>query len=869
VTRARLFAPAGEAARILLVSAPAGSGKTVFLLDWLAAGRTRFAWLSLDALDNDFARFRTHLAAALRASSEPSCAAAAAAVEALRAGDGADALGGVLAAFESIDPAVVLVLDDLHTIDAPAVLGVLTALLTKTTHGPRYALLSRRDPPLPLARLRLAGELHEVREADLRFTLAEARALYDVLLPGTVDDALLARLSAKTEGWAAGLRLAAIALARTPGPAAAAAAVESFAGTSRIVVDYLVEEAVCAQEPALQWFLHATSILPRLTADACVAVLDDPGAAALLAEAEARNLFLVALGSGWYRYHHLFAELLEFRLRRLHPEQVDALHQRASEWFAGQGEVQEALRHASRTRDRSMLLRLLDEHGLAMCGRSELASFGRWARLVADPLEHPQPGFLAALTWYRMLTEKNPDLAPLITAARAALAAAQGQAGADAARWREIGLQLDACDAFRLRLGGHLREAVIQSDHALELLPADAVFTRGLLLYNAGAARAALADGGALAMLERSFETNLHGGAPYLVLSSLALATSVIAQAEGVARARSRLDASVPVLRSLEIEQLPAAANLFCQRGWLAWLGDDLASAEAHLRDALRLAAGSVVEAEAIAHVLLARTLAAAGRAAEADAHMAEALALARSQTVTLTGTTLPLEVARLDLLLGRDAGAPSNRTAVSEEWSAARETALVLELLRWLRLGDTAVPDVRSIAETLASRSRENGRGLADLLAQTCLALLQPEPRARWAAVDTLLAFAGESGYLGPLLEGGIRMQRLAAAALGQPLSDAARETARVLVERFASRDIGEPVTAATGALLVPLTSRELAVLECLVRGSSNKAIARTMFVSIDTVKTHLRHIYDKLGVVDRRQAVLRAGELGLVSPA
>lgn len=868
VRRPRLSAAVERAApRVLLVSAPAGSGKTVFVLDWLEATGASHVWLSLDSQDNDFARFRAHLAAALDSAGCDACAGAAAALRSLGVYDGSEPDGALLAAFEAIPPELVLVLDDLHTLESREVLGLLQALVTRTATGPRYALLTRTDPPLPLARLRLAGELHEVREDELRFTLEEAGELLGLLLPEPLEPALLQRLEQKTEGWAAGLRLAAIALERAPDRRAA---VTEFAGTHRVVVDYLLEEAVRVQEPELQWFLCATSILPRFTAETCAAVLDSADAEELLQQVESRRLFLVTLGGGWYRYHHLFAELLEFRLRREHRDRLEALHGRASAWFASQGDMEEALRQASRMEDRTQLVRLLDAYGLELVSRSELATLGRWSALVPDPCSQPYPGFLAALIWYRLLSEREPDLAGPAAAARAALqaAAAGGTVAGEAHRLTEAALQLDIAEAFRLRLAGRVEESITRTETVLERLPGRSGFAAGLVLYNLGAARLAQCEARARQTLEESFEVNLRDGPQYLMLSSLALLSMALSQQEGVAAARARLDAAQPLLRELGLERLPAYGMVLWQRGWLAWLEDELDAAAAELREAVRLATrGVIVEATANALVLLARVEAARDRGTRADECLAEAVALSTTRTVTLIGTSLPAESVRLDLLRGRTAAAPLPAEPGPGTWTAAAEAAASVELLRWIRTGQAndATARVAGIAGRLLEHAVAEGRGVAELVARTALALAEADRQRRWSMVDELLCLAGTRGYLRPLLDGGPRVHRLLVGALGQPLSPQARETARVLLDRFGD-DMTAPATGAAPTLAVPLTDRELDVLACLARSMSNKAIARTMFVSPDTVKTHLRHIYDKLGVTDRATAVERARELNLL---
>jgi LuxR family transcriptional regulator, maltose regulon positive regulatory protein len=384
----RLEAHAGGS---VLVSAPAGFGKTVLILDWVADSGRPCAWLSIDPFDNDPTRFFGHLAAAVARLDVPGAERAAALTRQLGGTGGRGALPpGLLEALSEIGRRAVIVLDDVHELESPGVLGPLESLLNAPSGGPTLVLLTRMDPSLGTARLRLAGQLLEIRERDLRVTNDEALELFDRLLPGGLDESLVKQLEQRTEGWVAGLRMAAIALQGAEDPGAVVA---SFTGSNRYVVEYLLEEAVDRQDPAVQRFLLDTSVLRRFRVDTCIAVTGDPECGARLSEVEAANLFLVPLGGDreWYRYHRLFAELLQFRLSRLYPDRLDDLHLRASEWFEGEGDVHAALEHASRVSDPRRLHELLDAHALELLARSEVATLRHWFGRLRDPLSLPYP----------------------------------------------------------------------------------------------------------------------------------------------------------------------------------------------------------------------------------------------------------------------------------------------------------------------------------------------------------------------------------------------------------------------------------------------------------------------------------------------
>lgn len=519
----------------------------------------------------------------------------------------------LLAALQTLDERVALVFDDVHHLEAQPVLGVLRGLVEGLRAGPRLVLISRTDPPLPLGRLRLSGELAEVREQELRFTHAEAADLLARLLPAALAPELVAQLEARTEGWAAGLRMAAIALERAADPAAVIAA---FAGSHRFVMDYLLEEALGRQDEALQRFLMETAILPRFTAAACTAVTGDAQAPRRLHEAERRNLFLVALDDErtWYRYHHLFAELLQFRLRRLHPERLDALRERASRWFEAQGDVQEALQQAAGMSTPDRLVQMLDVHGYPLLSRSEFGSFARWLRYVPEPLAQPCPMFLVALAWFHAQTDRAPHLPPLLRAIEAAVAAPPP--GYAAERAEEARLHCQALHACALRIADRFDEALATRDRVLQQLPPGATVVRGVLRFNMAAIHLRLAEmAPARRLLEQSFEANLCTGVFYLVLASLGHLGAVLAHTDGVGAARQRLETAVAFAERQRLASVPAFGIVLYQLAQVHYLADELDAARALLERAASLTAAER-ETDIRANVLLhlARVETAAGR---------------------------------------------------------------------------------------------------------------------------------------------------------------------------------------------------------------------------------------------------------------
>lgn len=860
ISRARLHALLDEhAARLVLVSAPAGFGKTALLLDWLDQQSLPIAWLSVDRHDNDPERFFCHLSATIAALPVSGAQRVAALVRTLAHRTGP--VPEVQEALAALSGDAVIVLDDVHEVEEPNVVSALQQLLEPRRSGPRLVLLTRVDPPFSLGRLRVSGELLEVRERDLRFTRDECVALFDSIRPGGLDLSLVTLLEQRTEGWAAGLRMAAIALQDSADPAAAVAA---FAGSHRIVVDYLVEEAFEKQSEEVQRFLLDTSVLERFTPETCTVVTHNPDAPALLSQVEAASLFLVPLGADrhWYRYHHLFRELLEFRLRRLHPQRVEVLNARAAAWFEQAGDIHAAIEHACQLDDRTILMQLLDTHSMSILARSEIATLERWLARVPAPLSQAYPLLIVTIGWLRILTDRVPDLAPVLVAADAALARVEADYD-NSRKWRAR-VQLDVLRGFAARFAGHLEEALEISRAVLADLPADEAFTRGLVVYNQARLHMVLGEmHPAAQLLHEASKHNQCAANLYLVLTGLGHAATVCAQLEGVYRARQRLDTALAFAEQRYLTGLPAFSSVLYHLGNVAYLADRLDEAHAAGEQATALAgASNFPEGHANGLLLLARVAAARRQFAEADGLLIELAALAQNRNVLLLDTTVALEQKRFSLLREQcGAGPPVARLAPAAHdtrWTTSRETELLLCLHQALRVQDYDAATL--LSETLHRESESRGRGVALCLALLADALL-PANANRWPVLDQALTMAAVRGYMRPLLDYGELLRSVLQAAPARSMSVEARAHARLLLERL-DRTAAPPQVP---SLIEPLTPREEQVLQYLGEKLSNKGIARSMYVSAETVKTHLKHLYGKLGAANRSEALARARELGL----
>jgi LuxR family maltose regulon positive regulatory protein len=364
--------------KLTLLSAPAGWGKTTLLAQWAggADDRRRRGWLSLDASDNDPARFWACAIAALRKASP---GVAPRAFELIRMG--ADArevvLPTLLNELAAVDYQIALILDDYHLVENRTVHEQVGFVVERMPQTFRLVIATRSDPVLPLARLRARGELLELRAEELRFQAGEAAHLLDGLLGLKLTDAQVQLLFRRTEGWAAGLYLAGLSLA---GRADAAAFIQTFAGDNRHIVDYLIAEVLDGQPPHIRSFLLRTSLLDRLSGALCDAVLQTSGSASVLETIERDNLFLLPLDVSrrWYRYHQLFADLLRTELHRSEPDLIPNLHQRASAWFAGEGLIDEAVHHLVAAGDMQGAAELIAARWAAAFNRGRVSTVSGW-----------------------------------------------------------------------------------------------------------------------------------------------------------------------------------------------------------------------------------------------------------------------------------------------------------------------------------------------------------------------------------------------------------------------------------------------------------------------------------------------------------
>jgi LuxR family maltose regulon positive regulatory protein len=882
---------AASRAALTVLSAPAGFGKTTALTEWLATvpeGAASTAWVSLDGGDNDPALFWTYVITA---------------VQAATGGAGASALPLLVSSSPSTQPALtallnevnglsedlVLVLDDYHVIEAPEVHEGMRFLLEHQPPRLHVVLATRTDPPLAIPRMRARGQLLEVRAADLRFTQEESGRYLNDLMGLGLDDGDVAALEDRTEGWIAALQLAALSL---QGRGDASAFIAGFAGDDRYVVDYLVEEVLARQPPEVRDFLLQTSVLDRLTGPLCDAVTGRDGGAATLVALERANLFLVPLDDrrAWYRYHHLFSDVLTVHLRQEPAERVAELHRRASAWFEADGDTAQAINHALSGGDTSRAADLLELAIPVLSRQRREAELARWVRSLPEDVVRVRPvlgvAFVGALAQAADFGTVDARLSAIERALRPdgstwAEEPPPGLVVVDEDGYRAVPATIELYRAALALAHGDLEGTVEHARQALHLAPPENDLVRaaagalgGLASWTAGdltSAHAAYTE--SVAGLTRAgFISDVLG---------CSIALGDVRQTQG------RLgDAVHAYRRALDLAAsdsgagpLRGTADMHVAIAAVLLERDDLAGAAEHLStsDGLGEHLG-LPQHPYRSRVVLARLR-------EADGDLDQALELLDHADRVYAGDyspnarPVPAVRARLRLRRGElghaQAWARQRHLSAEDDLSYLREyehlTLARILIARHRTAGDTtALPQVLTLLQRLRAAAEEGQRGASVLEVRILQALAHhahADAPAALGALSHAVALAQPEGFVRLFADEGPPMASLLKALTRQPAVDPGyvRRLLHATTRTAGTAGTQHRPVQPTGPV-DPLSDRELDVLRLLGSDLDGPDIARALSVSLNTLRTHTKNIYAKLGVTSRRAAVSRAQELDLL---
>jgi LuxR family maltose regulon positive regulatory protein len=869
--------------RLVLVSAPPGFGKTTLIAAWARAQRAAgwiVAWVSLDPADDDPPRFWRYVVDGIAAAAGD--ATWDVTHETVITESGAVDMGALIEQLDRLPSSVAIVLDDLYVIETAAIHEELTALIDRAPDHVHLVVTTRADPPLPLARLRARGELIEVRAADLRFDDEEAEAFFREVMGLALSPDQVSALGARTEGWVAALQLAGLSLA---GRADVASFIDRFAGTDRFVVDYLVDEVLGRQPAAIRRFLLETSILDRLSGPLCDAVTGGTDGRLVLDRLDRANLFLVPLDDErrWFRYHHLFADVLRARLLDEDPASVPELHRRASVSWETAGDLDEAVDHALAAQDEDRAADLIEVAAHALRQERRERRLRMWLDGLPDRIFEQRPMLAIVHVGALLATGETARVEDRLAAAERWV----GAAASDEARAAAIaaGMVVRRFDVLH-----HLPSAIALYRAGLARLTGD-------LEGTIGHARTALATAGLDLPLER-------GGAAGL----LALASWSQGDLDGAFDAWAEA-----------AEQLTRADHhadvLGCTLGMA-----DIRTAQGRLYEAARILEGGLHSAERSAtpprgiadmHVGLAelhvewddpaearRQLARAAEVGEgmglpqhphrwriatalachAEGELDDAVDLLDAAERHYDGDFFP-EVRPIAAIRAR-VWLAQGRIDAAQGW--AREAAIGPDgevtylseyaLLTYARilLAEAAAgaresgPAAAALLERIAAAAEAGGRGRSHVEALALLAAVRASLGDGTGAGDALhraLRIAEPGGLVRTFLDAGLSVERLLRdAARGGPAAALAQ---RVLAARTGQVD----ERPAQRGLVEPLSARELDVLRLLASDLDGPAIAGELYISLNTMRTHTRNIFGKLQVNSRREAVRRASELGLIA--
>ncbi|MCB0167556.1 MAG: tetratricopeptide repeat protein [Anaerolineae bacterium] len=912
--------------KLTLVAAPPGFGKTTLMSEWqasLSIDDCSMVWVSLDEQDNDPVRFWSYVVTALDAAVADLDENISPLLHTPQAPDIEAILITLINTLTTIEKRVVLVLDDYHVITADPVHQALIFLLENLPPRLHIAMTSRTDPPLPLTRLRVRSQITELRDSDLRFTPTEIAMFLNQIMGLNLTPADVTALETRTEGWVAGLQLAALSM---QGHDDVQRFVQAFTGSHRFVIDYLAEEVLAQQPPAIQTFLLHTSILDRLSAPLCDAVMglanNENGqphnsqspisnleslisnlqlpitnyqslSQIHLHHLEQANLFLIPLDSErrWYRYHHLFADFLKAQLAQtIDAAQLAELHRRAGDWYAANGYIPEAVRHALVIGDMGQAAGLMESAIFEMVAEGEVNTVVTWLDTLPETFIKTRPRLSLSKAWTLIVTNHWDQVEPYVCYAEESLApyktVEQSQLSYDI---RGMLGEVAALRAMMARGRDELQMAVDLCRNALEQLPQQDRVVRSILLLTLGGI---YEDAG---QLDLASETLLEAVTVSQSINGLVIAMSALANLAGLHTERGDIDQAIelyqqaiasastqkttpyntPKLSSLNTWAYLGLAEIYRERNELAMARRYFETGFEQARRGNFLG-GNVVVAFIIQALLL---------QAQGDSDAALATLDQISDAQLRQSPVIPwIEAvrARLRLIQGNLPAAVEwlhgSKLPLSESADYIRLPGEHTTVVRvWL--AQKRFEDAFSLLEKMHAAFKAEGRNgrLVEIVILQALTLYCWGKTDQALAPLTLALKMGQSGgYIRLFIEEGLPMAQLLALAKSRGIAPDEGYLDKLL-NAFDQKTLETPTllplkkeihssSFIIQSLVEPLSDRELEVLDLIAAGLSNQEIADKLIIAEGTVKKHIHNIFGKLGVRRRSQAILRATELNLL---
>jgi LuxR family maltose regulon positive regulatory protein len=888
---------AGLEDRLILISAPAGYGKTTLVSEWLsdcglqiddfrlnegegsiretrskaAQGEKtpvgmRAAWLSLDEADNDPRRFLVYLLAALKKVQEEIGRSVEAMLRSAQPPPDEAILTALVNDIASTAHPFILVLDDYHVIHSLPIHKQMNFIIDHQPSQMHMLIATREDPPLPLPRLRARRQMLEIRQEDLRFSLEESADFLNQVMGLHLPAADIAALERRTEGWIAGLQLAALSMR---GRDDLMGFIQAFTGSSHYVLDYLIEEVLRQQPADLQEFLLKTSILERLSGPLCDAVTGRTGSRTLLENLEHANLFIIPLDQScnWYRYHHLFAELLRQRLQAAETLSEKELHALACGWFTAEGLFPEAIQHALAGSDWEKSAGLIQEYGESVLRRGELGTLLGWLKALPEQVIRMHPHLCIDYGWVLTLTGQLEAALPYLDCAEKTVHDDEALLG-----------QITVAQAYLARARGDYPQAIALSQKALGLIAAGDILSRGLVTFTLGFA---LFNAGSLAEAEQALleacQANRISGNDFARLTALGL-LSAIQKSQG--KLHKAAGFCHQALQEAKGSPIAAQVHEFLADILYEW--NDLEGAADQLVQALK--ASQFIGNRAIQLEIL-RAMVRLKQAQGDPSAVQEALRELDQVVQESDSGLLHAFVATAHAEIALAQGEISSASNWMQQMTAGVDPAALgmqndlLEARLSLAQGNLnqAGERLAVLYETVFRKGLVSS--MIEVRALQALAARTP-PEALHFLVEAL-GQAQPEGFIRTFVDKGEKMRLLIADfrlqiekrpqhAAVEDIEEMKAYTAQLLAAFSKQPHISVPRSTIMDQkpeiLPEPLSVRELEILRLLALGLSNRAIAERLVISIGTTKSHVHHILEKLGTESRSQAVAKARELGLV---
>jgi len=840
-----------EQRKLTLVAAPAGYGKTTLITSWLHSftESTRNIWLSLEKSDNEPTRFLSYWATAWNRISDFVLEDILELWDAPQLPPFQNILDEIINPLAQLNEPAIVVLDDYHTITNPLIHEMLEYFLERQPHQAHLVITTRSDPPLPLARLRARGQMTEIRASDLCFTEEEAGHFFNQSMQLDLKKDIVNALETRTEGWAVGLQLAALALKNLPDPQSF---VETFRGSHRFVLDYLAEEVIHQQRGELREFLIKTSILERFNAESCEALTGYPDSLGLLSELEQANLFLIPLDDErvWYRYHHLFADFLRTELSKAETEK---LYKKAALWHEQNDLLAEAVGYAIASGDPEFLADVIDRALRKDTNWSggNLTMYSSWLDALPPQVFQSRPelslnaSHILYLSGQFELAEKHIAQAEQTLTSLAASTKTE-QLLAQASLYR------GAIASVR----GDTQQAIEKLTFAQERLPpehhlqhARGFFSLGLAYELSGQTELAVQN-----YLKSSQEAQ-SAGVLSLAIHALGAAAQVQISQGQLSRAEQTCQQAIQIAEGKPLPPLGLAESIL---GSIALERNDLAAAEEFLQTGIALSRrGGLIDDMLLGLSYLARLQAYQGQISNAFETAQEVNTIIQGFGVERMSLLAAAYIANLQLYTGQERAAAQWALEYQAVRASQQREFAELTLVRvLLKTGDRE--NVPSILDALLKRRQTQGRVRTHMEVMILMALFHRADKDIPAAVDWLsqaLGLAAPEGFIRIFLDEGEALL---------DLLPKAHQAAPWLVDAILDSLQAESGKSPLDQLPDPLSEQELNVLGLIVAGKTNREIADELVISVGTAKWHVHNILQKLGVSNRSQATARARELG-----